>query len=633
MKNILLGLFILFLGFSVFGQSNCNNAIPLTPGIQQCGTNSAAGDFDDAGGAPTNPCNTSYNDGEYWFEYIGTGGELQLDISGLSATYSGIFVFDDCPSGTPTCIASAVAGSSSADYSLTTPNLTLGATYYIAIINWSAPYSTDFCLDATEIAPPTSYPMTNGSTETTCSGIFMDPQGTNGYIDINGASYTMTFCSGTSDALQFDFAEFDTRENNDNLTIYDGPNTSSPSLGTFAQTNSPGTIISSGTCLTFVWTTDSNGDGNPGWIANISCIAPPPTNFTCANAAALPCGTTNLAGTTVGATDIVHNTGCTMSNYGVWYTFTGDGQQTTITSDADTGFDHEMAITSGSCGSLTNISCHDSGLGGGVETATFITTAGTQYYVYIAYYGTGATMGDFTISRTCTPTTPPANDDCTGAISMTVNADLNCGVVTSGNLSFATASGTPAVYPCGAGNPDDDVWFSFVATSAYHEIEILNVTPFTDMYFSVYSGNCGSLTNILCSDANANSLTGLTIGNTYYVRVYSLGATASNSSFDICVGTPPPPPANDDCSGAIPLVSTSTCSYTTYTNESALASSGVPAPTCSSYSGGDVWFSVVVPTSGHLIFDTQTGVILDGGMSIYSGTCGSLTQIECDDVE
>jgi gliding motility-associated-like protein len=32
-----------------------------------------------------------------------------------------------------------------------------------------------------------------------------------------------------------------------------------------------------------------------------------------------------------------------------------------------------------------------------------------------------------------------------------------------------------------------------------------------------------------------------------------------------------------------------------------------------------------------LIIDTQTGVVTDGGMAIYSGTCGSLVLIECDD--
>ena len=100
---------------------------------------------------------------------------------------------------------------------------------------------------------------------------------------------------------------------------------------------------------------------------------------------------------------------------------------------------------------------------------------------------------------------------------------------------------------------------------------------------------------------------------------------------DESIPIPPPPPSNDECSGAIPLTVGTSCSFTQYTNASATASSGIPAPGCASYSGGDVWFSVVVPASGRLIIDTQTGSVTDGGMAIYSGTCGSLSLIECDD--
>ncbi|MEP7166061.1 MAG: proprotein convertase P-domain-containing protein, partial [Ferruginibacter sp.] len=98
--------------------------------------------------------------------------------------------------------------------------------------------------------------------------------------------------------------------------------------------------------------------------------------------------------------------------------------------------------------------------------------------------------------------------------------------------------------------------------------------------------------------------------------------------------TPAPPPvipANDDPCNAIPLTVGAACSYSNYTNENATGTTGVPAPGCSSYLGGDVWFSVVVPAGGALIFDTQTGVVTDGGMAIYSGTCNALTLIACDD--
>ena len=87
----------------------------------------------------------------------------------------------------------------------------------------------------------------------------------------------------------------------------------------------------------------------------------------------------------------------------------------------------------------------------------------------------------------------------------------------------------------------------------------------------------------------------------------------------------------DECATAIPLTVNSTCSYTTYTNAANTASVGAPAPGCASYSGGDIWFSAVVPFTGILTVDAQTGVITDGGMAFYTGTCGALTLLQCDD--
>ena len=91
-------------------------------------------------------------------------------------------------------------------------------------------------------------------------------------------------------------------------------------------------------------------------------------------------------------------------------------------------------------------------------------------------------------------------------------------------------------------------------------------------------------------------------------------------------------PANDDPCNAIDLTATAVCSYSTFTNANATATAGVTAPGCANYQGGDVWFKVVVPASGSLRFDTQAGVITDGGMAIYSGAnCNTLNLIECDD--
>lgn len=278
--------------------------------------------------------------------------------------------------------------------------------------------------------------------------------------------------------------------------------------------------------LTSLCITSSGGGGGPA-------------NDLCSGATSLPCATTNLAGTTVGSTNVADPAGCG-SNYGVWYTFVGDGQSTTISSTAT--FDHEMVISSGSCGSLSNVTCEDVGLSGGTETYTFTATNGVTYFVYIAHYSTSSsTTGTFTISRTCTaPPVAPANDNCAGATALTVNPDLTCTTTTPGTVSGATASADGNT--C-SGTDDDDVWFSFVATGTTHYVDLLNVAgSTTDLYHVLYSGACGSLTQSYCSDADASTANGLTIGATYYVRVYTYTSSgAQTSTFDVCITSDPPP--------------------------------------------------------------------------------------------
>lgn len=133
----------------------------------------------------------------------------------------------------------------------------------------------------------------------------------------------------------------------------------------------------------------------------LSVPPPPPANDECANAISIDCGET-LAGSTVGAVSETPGTGCSVSQFGVWYKFTGNGYPTTIEVDADAGYDHELNIASGVCGSLSNIVCRDFAGSGGTETYTFTTTDGLDYYVYIAHYSSSSnTTGDFTITRSC----------------------------------------------------------------------------------------------------------------------------------------------------------------------------------------------------------------------------------------
>ena len=118
---------------------------------------------------------------------------------------------------------------------------------------------------------------------------------------------------------------------------------------------------------------------------------------------------------------------------------------------------------------------------------------------------------------------------------------------------------------------------------------------------------------------------------TYNETITATSTDATDVEIDLEGTVTPPAPANDYCSGAISLTPTGACSPTSYTNVNA-TDSGVTDPSCSSYGGADVWFSIVVPASGEITVETsENGGLTDTAMALYAGNCGSLSEIECDD--
>lgn len=130
------------------------------------------------------------------------------------------------------------------------------------------------------------YNMTAG-TINTCGGTFYDAGGS-GAQYTNNSNITETFCSNAGNCLRVTFTAFNTQAGNDFLTIYDGPNNTFPTLGTFSGNGLPGTFTSSTGCLTFNFTSDNAGIRN-GWAATISCVA-------CVTTVNMSTGTSNLCG-------------------------------------------------------------------------------------------------------------------------------------------------------------------------------------------------------------------------------------------------------------------------------------------------------------------------------------------------
>lgn len=266
-------------------------------------------------------------------------------------------------------------------------------------------------------------------------------------------------------------------------------------------------------------------------------------------------------------------------------------------------------------------------VGAGVTTVNLSgLTSGTVYYVWVR--GNCGTA-DKSIWRALPSfSTLPANDDCIDAIVLPVNAGVDCIQSLNGVTLGATQSSETAP-TCSAAGINDDVWYQFTATSVNHNVNVasLNTTAFASQ---VYSGACGALVAVNCaasSFANThNVLTGLTIGATYYVRIYSTSSAANVFViFNICVNTPVgPPPAHDGCATAQAL----TCGVPFIGNNTLATNDVLPPSTCGSsgsiatYKG--VWFTVTPGTSGPITIDA-CGTYFDSYLRVYTGDCATLT--------
>ncbi len=229
----------------------------------------------------------------------------------------------------------------------------------------------------------------------------------------------------------------------------------------------------------------------------------------------------------------------------------------------------------------------------------------------------------------------PSNDNPCTATPLTVGT--GCSFATYTNAAATATAGVPA--PGCASYNGGDVWFTAVVNGSGILTVDMGTGVITDSGLAFYTGTCGSLTLLECDDddsPNGNmsmiSRSGLTPGSTIFIRVWEYGGD-NNGTFQICASAPNPPlpMTNDEPCSAIPLTANASCSYSSVTNVGSTATAGVPAPGCASYVGEDVWFTVVVPATGNLMVNTNTGTMTDSGMAFYTGTCGSLTLLECDD--
>jgi hypothetical protein len=414
---------------------------------------------------------------------------------------------------------------------------------------------------------------------------------------------------------------------------------------THIQSSDPETMAVTGLAVgqTYTLRVYTFSETYANWASFTICVTappPPPPNDNCGNAIALTVNpdfgcAASANGTTAGATqsaEAAPTVGATGVNDDVWYSFTATSTSHTIMLSNVAGVvtDMAMAIYSGNCGALTHIQSSDPN----TMTVNGL-TVGQNYKVRVYTYSPGAAnWASFTICVGTLPTAPPPNDNCAGAIALTVNTDYNCTTTANGSTAAATQS-TETAPTVGASGTNDDVWYSFTATGTTHIISLSNIVGnVTDMAMAVYSGNCGALTHVQSSDPNAMTLTGLTAGQVYRVRVYTYSSAAADwANFTICVTAPPAPPANNDCANAVTLTQTLTCNPVSGTTAGATQS--MAAGVCSGNPDDDVWYSFMATGTDAQVALSNISAIFGGSTDMYfqvlSGACGSQASLLCSD--
>jgi len=219
----------------------------------------------------------------------------------------------------------------------------------------------------------------------------------------------------------------------------------------------------------------------------------------------------------------------------------------------------------------------------------------------------------------------PTNDDCSGAMLLTVSSELFCGnTFINGTTIDATNSGMNDA--CG-GVGDDDVWYKFEVTNTSLWVYIY-AYPAGAPISVFYTGSCGNLDSLTCSDLAISGygitlLDELTVGDTLFLRIFDAGVQPFGINFDVCLYNPPP---NDICSGAYEIVPESgneICEGWISTEGATDQNIGVGE--CGIDISYDTWYKFTAISNRHIVsFNTAFDVWFNGQfiVEVWDGCSG-----------
>jgi hypothetical protein len=400
------------------------------------------------------------------------------------------------------------------------------------------------------------------------------------------------------------------------------------------------------------------------FLLPLTALAQAPANDLCSNATFIQSGSacvnttsslmngTNPATATAGI-----NPFCgAAANPDVWYVFTAQTTTPTITLSgmgALMAANRRLQIFSTSSCTVATLNANSLMCTNAANFITPTVVPGQTYLIRvfsgIAVAGTQA-QWQYSICIT-DPATAPTNNACGTPTVLT--SSTTC-TNTWGTLLNSTSTGSINAFCGNAGSPD--VWYSFVANSQYPVITLSNMgtgidnSPRIQLFTSASCTAANLNTNSLgcASGTNVTTLSldvaddvggvGLTIGTTYFVRIYTNGAVAATGSpsdqwsYNICVTDPVAPvPANDNCSGAIQLQVVASCGQ--FQLNGTVSGSTLSTGFTSGCAAGtyDVWYKfIAVDNDETITLGGAANNFTNRRLELFSGSCAGLTSIGCN---
>ena len=628
----------------------CSGAIAIPVNTDNNCTNIYNGNTSASSQSRPSCVSSGYDAKDVWLKFVATSTSHKITVIPFN-NYNFVFEVFSGTCNSLTSLACVNTGAASEPDIAVVNNLVAGNTYYMRLYDYNGANSisqqfricistaskildNDECSDALAVIPsPDDNPRTSVTSTNT------------------GATQSMSGCSGgVQNDVWFKFTATATKQKitvissnaiSPALQVFSGTCGSLQSLGCWTAVPSPYNEIVQPVLTnltpgaTYYYRT--YGSSSLKSIITTYITSPPYTivKDDCSDAPAVIPSPDANPGTSV----VSENTNATRSmtecfgavQNDVWFKFTATATRHRVHIAANRGTSPMLQVFSGTCNALHSLGCWGVSANGNgfavVDADLADLTPGTTYYYRVYTGSTPTSISTYII----TLPTAAVNDECSGAITLSVDNGSSCTNAYTGFLEFATQSRPACVF---TGNYQaKDVWFKFIATSASHRIAVAPL-EFNNFVFEVFSGTCNGLTSLACVNPGSESepdiavLNNLVAGNTYYIRVYEAsGRNQIAQQFSICVSTTNSILDNDECSGALAVIpysnTTSTPDVISHNFGATQSMAG-----CFGSAEDDVWFKFTATSTKYRVAIISSKSI-NPVLEVFSGTCGSLQPLGC----